>query len=348
MLPFRIKASPKPPSLMSGSEGVEDAPEPSIIALMPKIFDAPRPIVDGNSPLITAGSMFVLSDVYMLPVVTGLHPRWSEESRVMMYGALGGYALLKRTAETSPSDYYKMLWTPCTETVVWLASCQSSDSFEDLLRLFDTTRFGNARVDHFQKHTLVTLGDFVALLRNRSLASDMAAASVGSKPITISPERPIVEAIKKMLSYNVRRLMLEGRPREFVSDRSVIRFMFRSDRLFLVRDSPEKWIDARVSDLPSKQAGRLPPRSTIYDACKGIGDQPDDCLVTDDGKVVSRWDLVIKPWKAGRLTVKAARDPLSVRRAPSRASRLRSQRNPGGTRAFSSDPDASASSAGSA
>ncbi|MDG6901192.1 MAG: CBS domain-containing protein [Nitrososphaerota archaeon] len=303
---------------MSESEEMTAASTRSIIALMPELFRSPRPVFDGNSPLITAGSMFTLNDIFMLPVIAGLHPRWGANSRVMMYGAVGGYSLLKRVAETSPPDYYKMLWTPCSETVMWIASCLSSDSIDDLLRLVEMTRFGNVRVDHLRQHTLATLGDVVALIRNRSLTSDMAAASVGSKPVSISRDRPVREAIRKMLSHNVRRLMLDGRPREFVSDRSVVRFMFRSDRLFLARDAPQRWIDAKVSDLQAQKAGRLSQGGTIYDACKVMGSQPDDCLVTDDGRVVSRWDLVMKPWKAGRLKLPDGGPRSSGRSARSR------------------------------
>jgi hypothetical protein len=33
-----------------------------------------------------------------------------------------------------------------------------------------------------------------------------------------------------------------------------------------------------------------------------IGDEPDDCLVSEGGLIISRWDLLMKPWKLGRLS----------------------------------------------
>src|SRR5271157_605305 len=275
---------------------------PSISSLLPGLFKLHRPIADGNSPLIHAGFVLDTSEVHILPITRGLGPRRDRRTGFVLYGALVGYSFLERFMKTKPEDYDDLLQTPCKELAVWIGSVKFGDSISNLLRVFEATKFGAARVSNHEMYTAVTLADLIGTVRNHLLISEMRVEQVGSQPVTISPDAEIKEAIKMMLKFRVRRLFLKERPSEFISSRSAIEFMFTPEQLQGAKRSPAEWCDANVSVLSTRSARAVAPGASLNEAARIIGDEPDDCLVSEGGLVVSRWDLIMKPWKLGRLS----------------------------------------------
>jgi class 3 adenylate cyclase len=275
---------------------------PSISSLLPGLFKLHRPIADGNSPLVHAGFVLNTSEIHILPIMKGLMPRRDRRTGLVLYGALSGYSFLEKFIKTKPKDYHDLLQTPSREIAVWIGSVDFGDPISDLLRVFEATKFGAARVSDHDMHTLVTLADLVGAMRNHSLVSDMRVEQVGSQPLSISPDAEIGEAVKMMLKFRVRRLFPQGRPGEFISSRSVIEFMLTPERLQVARTRPEQWCDAKVSVLGTRSARVVAPSVSLNEAARIIGDEPDDCLVSEGGLIISRWDLLMKPWKLGRLS----------------------------------------------
>lgn len=275
---------------------------PSISSIIPGLFKLHRPIADGNSPLIHAGFILNTSEVHMLPVMKGLRPRRDRRTGLVLYGALGGYPFLEKFVKTEPKDYNDLLRTPSREIAVWIGSVDFGNPISDLLHVFEATKFGAARVSDHDIHTVATLADLVGAMRNHSLVSDMRVEQIGSPPMSISLDTDIREAVEKMLRFRVRRLFLQGRPHEFISSRSVIEFMLTPEQLQVVRRRPEEWCDAKVSVLGTRSARVVALGASLNEAVRLIGDEPDDCLVSEGGLAISRWDLVMKPWKLGRLS----------------------------------------------
>jgi class 3 adenylate cyclase len=275
---------------------------PSISSLMPGLFKLQRPTADGNSPLIQTAFILNTSEVHVLPVTKGLGPRRDRRTGLVLYGALSGYSFLEKFMKTKPDGYHDLLRTPSKEIAVWIGSLDFGSPISDLLRAFEATRFGAARVSNHDMHTVVTLADLIGTMRSYSLVSEMRVEQVGSRSVSISSDTDIVEAVRTMLKLRVRRLFLQGRPGEFISSRSVIEFMFSPERLHVARRRPERWCDSKVSALGVRTARVVPLGASLNEAARIIGNEPDDCLVSARGLVISRWDLLMKPWKMGHLS----------------------------------------------
>jgi len=276
-----------------------------ISELMPELFELDPPSVDGNDPLVYTGLALRVSEAHMLPGGTRIPSPKVQIPGINLYGAFGGYCVLKEVATSSAKEFYRLLWTPASEFPTWIGSCGFDDPFEAVLRSYAATRFGATNVNNASMSAFVTLKDVVQLLKYGRLATELKTSDVSSTPITIPGDAPMQEAMRTMVSRNVRRLFLEGRGGEFVSDRSLIEFMFAPERLDKAREDPETWVDVKVSALATRLA--LPIDSVpMAEAARVIGEKPDDCLLTEEGKVVTRWDMVMKPWKAEKLTEVAA------------------------------------------
>ena len=241
-------------------------------------------------------------DVHFLPAGGRVPSRRPEVANVTLHPAYGSYGILKKIVDSEPKEYYKTLWSKSGEVPIWIGSCKFEQPFDDILRAFSETKFGGARVTHGVHEALVTLGDAVGLISDGKLSAQMSTDEVCSVPISISKDRPMIEAIRKMVSHNVRRLFIEEERRRFISDRTLIDYMFSPERLGVARDHPELWIDEKIGKLGTKTPSRC-STGGIDEAAKIMGPAPDDCLMTDELRMVSRWDLVVKPWRAGKLEV---------------------------------------------
>ena len=250
--------------------------------------------------MVLTASFIKNIDVHFLPAGDRVPSRRFELANVTLHPAYGSYGILKRIVDSEPREYYKTLWSKSAEVPIWIGSCKYEQPFDDIVQAFSETKFGGARVTQGVSQALVTLADVVGLISEGKLSARMSTDDVCSVPIAISKDKPIIEALRKMVSQNVRRLFVEKEEGEFISDRTLIDYMFSPQRLGIARDHPELWIDGSVENLGTKIPGRC-RAGGLDEAAKAMGSAPDDCLMTDEWRVISRWDLVVKPWRAGKL-----------------------------------------------
>jgi CBS domain-containing protein len=265
--------------------------------LFPGLLERDPPMVDGKDPLILTGSLLRAHEVHIL--------RKKEVRRKGAYPfpvceAFGGYSVLKRISTSEPDEYYQMLWKPSEDFPSLIGVCKFDDTIEKVLKVWERTRFGDAVVKEGDAWNLLTLADVVGLMGNAMIDADLPVEELGSKKVTVSPGSSILEAIKLMVKTNMRRLFIEGRGPEFVSDRLIVSHLFSPESLEKARDHPSNWTRGSISLAGTKKAPSCPHGST-RDAANAIGEAPDDCLALDDTSVVSRWDLVMKPWMKGKL-----------------------------------------------
>jgi len=258
------------------------------------------PTIEGDDPLILTGSLIKNHEAHFLPASDEIPPLKLDLANVTLYPAFGGYGILKKLADSDSKEYYKTLWSRSNEIPTWIGSCDYQQPFEDVLQAFSETKFGGARVTSGGQQALITLNDAVGLMRDGRLSARMSTDDVGSVPVPISKSEPIIDAVRKMVSRNVRRLFLEKGKGKFISDRTVIDFIFSPKSLEVARDQPELWLSEAVEKVDTKVPSRCETGS-LDAAAKAMGPAPDDCLMTDEWRLISRWDLVVKPWRAGRL-----------------------------------------------
>jgi CBS domain-containing protein len=257
-------------------------------------------MIKGDEPVVLTASYIKNIEVHLLPGGRKIPQKKPEHSKFPLHPAFGGYGILKKVVESEPKEYYNTLWSKSAEVPIWIGSCRYERPFDEILEAFSETKIGGARVTKGHQEALITLGDAVGLISSGRLSTNMTTAEVGSVPVTISKNELIIGAIREMVSKNIRRLFVENEER-FISDRTVIDYMFSPGRLGIARDHPERWIEGTVAELGSKSPGRC-RSGDLDEAAKEIGESPDDCLLTDDRRVISRWDMVVRPWRAGKLT----------------------------------------------
>ncbi len=276
--------------------------EVSLSRLFPGLFETPRPITTPDVPVIVAASILSLYEAPMLPIVkVGVAPTREKEG-VKLFQAIGSQPIIRLLTETKPGDYYKILWNSCTTTSIWIGALGYDDTLDELLRIFVLTGFGDARVDSPQSPpALITLSEVVALYRERKLRCDLGVKDVASPAVVVDPDMPLMEAMNLMCETRIRRLFLREKAGEFVSDRNILAFLFSPKGLKMARDSPDSWTRLRLSDVGSMFARIVSPDASVEEVGRMVEPGRDVFVLSDNESLISRWDLVIKPWKARKL-----------------------------------------------
>jgi CBS domain-containing protein len=276
-----------------------DAP---LSKLFPSLFSIPRPITTPDIPVIMAASILSTYEFPILPITKAGAPQEVEKKGIKLFKAIGGQQIIRLVLESKPSEYYKILWSPCTKATMWLGALEYRDSFEKLLRTFEVTGFGDARVNaRAPPHALVTLEEVVSLYRERKLKCKLEVNEVASRIVFADPDTRLVEAMRTMVDKRIRRLFLRGEEGVFVSDRNILAFLFSPKALAVARRAPDLWTDESLSSLPSTKASVVSPQAKVEEVGSKLGAGREVSVLSDGASLVSRWDLVMKPWKKGQL-----------------------------------------------
>jgi CBS domain-containing protein len=276
----------------------------SIASLFPNLFKSTKPITVGSNALIISANLLHLDEAQMLPIVLGLDEKIDPSTKIKMFATLGGYSVLSAILKTDPKDYLKLLWRPCQEFPSWIGSVKYTDALDVLLKVFNITRFGDAAVEGMGTiPALVTLQDILPLYKNDTIKSTLSVSEIGSERVEISPDASLADALRMMFERRVRRVFLSSERRNsisFMSSRNIIRFLFSPERLEIVKEYPERWLNAKLSDIDPSEAKIIADGKIVNQAASEIGDRVDDCLACEHAnKVVTRWDIIMKPWKTG-------------------------------------------------
>ncbi len=275
-----------------------DAP---LSKLFPELFSIFRPMVTLDVPVIGAASILADYEFHILPVRKGRALPGVDKEGVKLFKAIGGQQVFSLLVKSKPEDYNRILWAPCSTIGMWLGTVEFHDELKKLLRIFELTGFGDAMVNApAPPHGLVTLEEVVSLYRERKLKCGLAVKEVSSQAISIDPDATIIEAMRAMLEKRVRRLFL-GRSAEYISDRNILAFLFSPRLLTIAKDQPESWTNASVSDVEKSTAGSVSQNATVEQVGMMADASRDIFMLSDGVSLISRWDLVMKPWKAGQL-----------------------------------------------
>ena len=106
---------------------------------LPNIFMRTTPVLEQGTQMLLAVSLLRFHQIDALPI--GFKPKQKKKFAVF------GFSCLSKLLETPPGLYGKFLELPCESASLELSSTDVNDSIEDLLRVFEMTKFGFAWVE---------------------------------------------------------------------------------------------------------------------------------------------------------------------------------------------------------
>lgn len=271
---------------------------------LPEIFRRPVPVVEEGMAILVAGTLLDTPRRDVLPIVRSFDKTLtfvSKDQRHLM--AFAGHAILSRLIERNPEDYYKFLFEPIESVALKIQSFPGDEEFTNLFRAFTRTKFGWAIVEDSGVYALATVADLIPLYSSGVLGTSLRAKDVASPIFALPQDTKLSKVVHEMIKHWVRRVFISG-TNSFVSDREILAYIFSPERLALVRNSPSEMLEARLEDvgsvepIPVDGSESLREAAELFKPVSGAW-----CLACNEG-VITPWDLVVKPWKMGRLMIR--------------------------------------------
>jgi hypothetical protein len=261
---------------------------------LPGIFQRKYPVLEPNTQMQIALSLLRFHEIDALPI--GFKPM--EKKRLAVFG----YSCLSKLLDTQPENYGKFLEMPCKNSALELSTIDIGKELRDLFRVFEKTKFGFAWVESRRLGGFASLRDLLELYESGTIDSKLMAEDVASPIFSLPKSTKLRPLLKEMFNRRIRRVFVPGN-KGFVTDRTIINYVFSSTRLSAAAEKPETLLDAELSDLELMRPVRIGSHTTVSDAAASLRNSAENCLVCNEG-VITPWDLLMKPMIQGSLTIK--------------------------------------------
>ena len=263
----------------------------------PSILKRPRVFVKPDYPLLTVLYLLRMREIDAVPLTP------DGEGRDL---AIFGFTSLAKLLALGPVRFTNLLSRPCASVSEALPSLSVDDDLGTLLDSFAKRHLGVAMVHgkgaKEEKGALIGLMDILWLYKSGVISTDVRVRDVGSPLFSLPPGTSIRNALKAMFRHKCRRVFLRDE-RTYVSDRDIMDALFNPVAIDNISTGSKDPLAAAIGKLPRATPGRISRDETIFAATRKLDADHTSCLVTTNDRVVTPWDLVMKPWSSKRLTI---------------------------------------------
>jgi len=221
--------------------------------------------------------------------------------------AVFGFSSLPKLMNLSTRAFDEFLEGPCERGAEKLDSLSVNDDVEKLLEAFKKRKLGfslvNGEVRGEPRTILISLIDLLGLYGTKQIATDMVVGEVASPIFSMSGKTSIRDALLAMFRLTHRTVFISGQ-RKYISDRSIIDRVLGPTALETIRDGTETdTLDVQIGALEKLTPIEVGARTSMQTAALRLRDWGPCLAIRGEDSVVTAWDVVMKPWEAGRLTV---------------------------------------------
>jgi hypothetical protein len=269
-----------------------------IASAFPGMKEKQYPLVEGDVPLLTVLFFLRMKDMDAVPIMS----RESNGHRAVL-----DRSSLNQLVKLGPRAFGDLLKAPCERVADELPVVGLDDEVESLLDAFFKRNLGLALVHEASpgkdRSSLISLVEFLDLYETGVISTGMTVGHVSTPIFSLPRDTPLGSALQAMLGQNYGPVFVEGEE-GYLSDRGLINHILSPAVLAELgnggaNDILSTSIDRLKRSLPLK----VPARTELKDAAFRLGRERGRCLVSSDDRVVTPWDLVMKPWEAGGLKV---------------------------------------------
>ncbi len=263
----------------------------------PHAFDRQYAVVRPSYPLITVLYLLKIQELAAVPLTSGKR----DENR-----AVFGFSCLEKLVKLGPARFASLLRKPCEGAADELDCLTTDQQLSELLGSFKARRLGCAVVrtpGPYGRRTLVALSDVLRLYEKGLIKTDMVTEDVASPIFSMRGSSTIREALQAMFRHKFRRVFISDDGR-YISERTVINYILNPLALVgLDEEPPADHLAAPISRLGTVAPIPIGPRLSLSAAASKLRKRGGECLIMNGDAVVTPWDLVMKPWVSGRLTI---------------------------------------------
>ena len=265
-----------------------------LLSAFPHVLEREYPKVKPEYPLLTVLYLLRMKDVVAVPL-SGTDGKSK---------AVFGFSCLSRMLYQGPAKFASTLAEPCVNSADQLDSVDAHEDLESLLEVFKARRLGFAMVTGQGRRAMVTLDDVLGLYSKGTIRTAMRLRDLSNKIVSLPGTMPTRDALKEMFARRFRRAFIEG-GRGYVSDRGIMDRVLGPVALAELAENPGKDLLATpIAKLELEEPVSVKEQTSVKAAARRLEGEWGRCLVVGKGRLVTQWDIVMKPWLAGELEIK--------------------------------------------
>lgn len=255
------------------------------------------PHVQGRTKVIDALSILRSQNLTALPIECSKNTI-PERAICESTFAVTGYSVLSRLVVLEPSRYVDFFSEPCENSTLSLGAIKQGDDLVSLLQVFESSTFGFAYIE--DRKVVISVRDLLRLFENRGLETDLSAVEVSSSPVfSMKKDETLRHLLNETVRRKFRRVLIEN-SHEIVSDSNVLDYIL--EKRVEIAKNPDLVLETRIVDIPHEEAPTVEGSMNITGVAKYFLDKKIEVVLTERG-IVTPWDLVLKPWRVGRLKI---------------------------------------------
>jgi len=270
---------------------------------LPGVLDMAMPGFSDMVTLAHAGMILSFRRIDFIPIRTlKLYP-----SRLSIMGKFSGHSVLKALNTFRRPDALELRLMDIG--VDEIGRVDPMEPLTEILNVMIHTNFGHVCVIKPNTADLEIVG--TVSLRSLVMYAPSLGPSFGlnenlnvegfSSPLLeAAPEATLDEVVQIMLTKGVRRLAIRGSSQHpetvMVDDRIISQHVFSSTGFAAWKESPEKFFKTRVEELQLAQPGIVSSKLSLLAAWSMIYLNKAECLIVDNNKILTPWDIIIKPY----------------------------------------------------
>jgi len=269
-----------------------------IASAFPGIMERQYPILKPDVPLLTALYFLKMKDMDAVPIT---YDDVNVRRVVLVFSGLNELLRL------GPKAFNDVLKAPCEQVSDELPVVGAEEEVGTLLDAFVRRKLGLALVREVSpgnqgRDALISLTEFLDLYGTGTISSTQLVEDVGTPIFSMPGKTPLRTALQAMFSHGYRRVFIEGED-TYLSDRGLVDQILSPKVIAeLGKEGADDVLSFPINKMKRSIPLRIAPRMSLKDAAFTLGRERGRCLRSGD-KVVTPWDIIVKPWKAKRLKI---------------------------------------------
>jgi len=268
-----------------------------------KGFTIPAPVaVSKDDTVLLLGALLSSWDVSSTIV--------TEKGKVI--GAVYGFQLVSYLINSPNEELFKRLLLPIGQVMEGLGlsqipSLSQKDPFDSIMKKIASNKFGDVILtnENGQPVGVLSVSQVITSLAHKRKKVDMKVRDVATRLKLAAEEQPLSDALRYMMRNRMRRTIIKRNGKFYgLTEREILKAFFSLDGLQSLHDDPQKFLGSRLGELVGGRAKQLPSVKgdiRIHEAWQYLKGDPSACVIVDQNRIATPWDLVMKPYFEGKL-----------------------------------------------
>jgi predicted transcriptional regulator len=268
-----------------------------------KGFTIPAPVaVSKDDTVLLLGALLSSWDVSSTIV--------TEKGKVI--GAVYGFQLVSYLINSPNDELFKRLLLPIGQVMEGLGlsqipSLSQKDRFDSIMKKIASNKFGDVILtnENGQPVGVLSLSQVISSLAHKRKKVNMKVRDVATRLKLAAEEQPLSDALRYMMRNRMTRTIIKRNGKFYgLTEREILKAFFSLDGLQSLHDDPQKLLGSSLGELVGGRAKQLPRVNGdihVHEAWRYLKGDPSACVIVDQNRVATPWDLVMKPYFEGKL-----------------------------------------------